>query len=165
VNQAQIGMIGGTGIGDILLAEMGGDILHVDTPFGLPSRSADRGDVERRSSRVPGAARRGAPVRPFPGRSIGVLRHPRRLGAGLRGTWAVKLRLHTGWLRMISVKSPGACPALPGSGTGAAGGSPDGSGPCTAGPGPATGWLGSSTGDSGVSTPGPEVSTDEPGTA
>jgi len=35
--QAQVGIIGGTGIGQMLLARGLGDTVHVDTPFGQPS--------------------------------------------------------------------------------------------------------------------------------
>ncbi len=37
MKQAQIGIIGGTGLGDVLLREAGGEAVTVDTPFGPPS--------------------------------------------------------------------------------------------------------------------------------
>ena len=37
MKQADVGIIGGTGIGDILLSRTGGNIVHIDTPFGPPS--------------------------------------------------------------------------------------------------------------------------------
>lgn len=37
MGQAQIGIIGGTGLGEILLQEAGGETVAVDTPFGAPS--------------------------------------------------------------------------------------------------------------------------------
>jgi 5'-methylthioadenosine phosphorylase len=38
--QARVGIIGGTGIGNMLLARGLGDTVHVDTPYGLPSAPA-----------------------------------------------------------------------------------------------------------------------------
>ncbi len=37
VNQAQIGIIGGTGLGEVLLKQVGGETVSMDTPFGPPS--------------------------------------------------------------------------------------------------------------------------------
>ena len=37
MRQAQVGIIGGTGLGDTLLQQAGGEIVHVETPFGSPS--------------------------------------------------------------------------------------------------------------------------------
>ena len=37
MKQAQIGIIGGTGLGDVLIKEAGGEPIEVDTPFGPPS--------------------------------------------------------------------------------------------------------------------------------
>ncbi|MEK6799748.1 MAG: S-methyl-5'-thioadenosine phosphorylase [Planctomycetota bacterium] len=37
MRSAQVGIIGGTGLGDILLAQPGGEAVHVETPFGAPS--------------------------------------------------------------------------------------------------------------------------------
>lgn len=37
MKQATIGIIGGTGLGDVLLKEAGGEAVEVDTPFGQPS--------------------------------------------------------------------------------------------------------------------------------
>lgn len=37
MNLARIGIIGGTGIGNILLEKSDGEVVHVETPFGLPS--------------------------------------------------------------------------------------------------------------------------------
>lgn len=37
MNQARIGIIGGTGLGDALLRQAGGESLSLDTPFGPPS--------------------------------------------------------------------------------------------------------------------------------
>ncbi len=45
----RIGIIGGTGLGDKMLAEVSGETVAVDTPFGLPSASpilAEWGDLE-----------------------------------------------------------------------------------------------------------------------
>lgn len=35
--QPQVGIIGGTGIGELLGRQVGGEVVHVDTPFGPPS--------------------------------------------------------------------------------------------------------------------------------
>ena len=37
MKQAQVGIIGGTGLGDVLIKEGGGEAVTVDTPFGRPS--------------------------------------------------------------------------------------------------------------------------------
>lgn len=37
MKQAQVGIIGGTGLGDTLMKEAGGKPVEIDTPFGLPS--------------------------------------------------------------------------------------------------------------------------------
>ena len=37
VDKAQVGIIGGTGLGDVLMKEAGGRAIRVDTPFGSPS--------------------------------------------------------------------------------------------------------------------------------
>ena len=37
MTQARIGIIGGTGLGEVLAKEAGGTSVEVDTPFGPPS--------------------------------------------------------------------------------------------------------------------------------
>lgn len=43
---AIVGLIGGTGLGQVLLSEVRGDVHHVDTPFGKPSGPITRGNWE-----------------------------------------------------------------------------------------------------------------------
>lgn len=43
---AIVGLIGGTGLGQVLLSEVKGDVHHVDTPFGKPSGPITRGNWE-----------------------------------------------------------------------------------------------------------------------
>ncbi|MCH8253690.1 MAG: S-methyl-5'-thioadenosine phosphorylase, partial [Planctomycetes bacterium] len=37
MTRAKVGIIGGTGLGDVLMSERGGETVTIETPFGAPS--------------------------------------------------------------------------------------------------------------------------------